>query len=58
MSFIRKLQYQFYDFLRQTYQLDYDANEDYFCANCNKPLLRRYVCCSEECDEVLVGSLN
>lgn len=47
---------KFYFLIRPLFVDDVDHNEDYDCGLCGKPVLRRYLFCSEEClrrDEAL-----
>lgn len=49
---------KFYTLIRPLFIDDVDRNEDFDCGLCGKPVLRRYLFCSEEClkrDEALHG---
>ena len=41
--------HHFYNLIRPFYVKDWDRREDYYCVNCNKPVLRRDLTCSNKC---------
>lgn len=44
-----KLLALFYSIIRPLFVKEVDSNEDYECGYCRKPVLKRYLFCSEEC---------
>ena len=38
-----------YSIIRPLFVKNWDRNEDFYCCTCYKPLLRRYLYCSDEC---------
>ncbi len=44
-----KIQEKFYKLIRPLFVKDVDLNEDYNCMQCDKPVLRRFLFCSEKC---------
>lgn len=41
----------FYNKIRFLFVDDIDPNEDFICAICNKPVLKRVLTCSNNCSE-------
>jgi hypothetical protein len=39
----------FFNLIRPLFVKGIDPNEDYFCVICNRPVLKRYFCCSDKC---------
>jgi len=52
---IKKLYWKFlnvfFPIIRPFYVNDIDSNEDYICCYCCKPVLKRYLFCSAECED-------
>ena len=39
-----------YSIVRPLVLSNYDPNEDYFCCNCGKPVLKRFLFCNQKCE--------
>ena len=48
MNKIRKL---LFDFVRKTFWKDYDPNEEFSCGGCGKEMYKRYLYCSQSCED-------
>lgn len=44
-----------FNLIRRLTWKDYDANEEFCCGNCGKPMYKRYLYCSNECYEMQEG---
>lgn len=42
---------KFYNFIRPLFVNEIDLNEEYICCWCSKPVLKRWLYCSFECED-------